>query len=84
MVNGHLVAQSPNPAVSHALLAEIWKSMNEKVSLEDVVVRLRPRTVPNGYNYHTWKEGMVQLQIHRYYRMCITTGKSETITDNMI
>ena len=63
MVNGHLVAQSPNPAVSYALLAEIWKWMNEKASLEDVVVQLRPRTVPNGYNYHKWKEGTVQLQI---------------------
>ena len=59
MVNGHLVAQSPNPAVPYSLLAEIWKWMNEKASLEDVVVRLRPRTVPNGYKYHTWKEGTI-------------------------
>ena len=57
VVNGRLVAQSPNPAVSYSLFAEIWKWMNEKASLMDVVVRLRPRTVPSGYKYHTWKAG---------------------------
>ena len=57
-MNGRLVAQSPNPAIS-SLLAEIWKWMNKKASLEDVVVRLRPRTVPNGYEYHTWKAGTI-------------------------
>ena len=59
MVNGRLVAELPNPAVSYSVLAEIWKWMNEKASLKDVVVRLRPRTVPNGYKYHTWKAGMI-------------------------
>ena len=58
-MNGRLVAQSPNPAISCSLLAEVCKWMNEKASLEDVVVRLRPRTVPNGYEYHTWKAGTI-------------------------
>ena len=86
IVNGHLIAQSPNPAVPYSLLAEIWKWMSEKTSLEDVVVRLRPRTVPNGYKYHTWKEGTIannRKPLVYYYRICITTGKSETITDMM-
>ena len=84
MVNGHLIAQSPNPAVPYSLLAEIWKWMSEKTSLEDVVVRLQPRTVPNGYKYHTWKEGTIpnnRKPLVYYCRICITTGKSETITD---
>ena len=45
--------------LSGGTLTEIWKWMNEKASLEDVVVRLRPRTVPNGYNYHMWKAGTI-------------------------
>ena len=59
MVNGHLIAQSLNPTVAYSLLAEIWKWMSKKTSLEDVVVQLRLRTVPNGYKYHAWKEGTI-------------------------
>ena len=36
--------------------------------MRDIVDRLRPRTVPPGYNHHTWKEGMyIQcIYIHPY------------------
>ena len=57
VMNGHLVAQSLNPAVPYSLL---------------------------GYKYHTWKEGTIAKLILKVYRcsICITTGKSESITDN--
>lgn len=41
-----------------ATLNEIWGwRMNLHLTMEDVVDRLRGRTVPNGYTYHNWKQG---------------------------
>ena len=34
-----------------------WKK--ENLSWEDILSRLRPRTVPPGYTYHPWKQGMI-------------------------
>ena len=57
IINGN-VTEHPNPAVPSSLLAEIWKWKQEGESIDDVVVRLHQRTVPLGYEIHTWKPGV--------------------------
>ena len=57
LVNSNLVAEKPNPAVSSSVLDEIWKWKKENASTEDLVQRLRLRTVPIGCQYHNWKSG---------------------------
>lgn len=49
--DGAITAEVDNPAVSLSLLKEIlyWKA--EHCSDKDVIARLRPRTVPTGYQY---------------------------------
>ena len=55
MNDGNVVAEEPNPAVQTDVLTEILHLKEEKMSIEDVISRLRSRTVPPGYTYHTWK-----------------------------
>ena len=56
MVNGSLMA---HPAVSSLLLGEIWHWIQQGATLTDVVHYLRQRTVSAGYNYYTWKPGII-------------------------
>lgn len=58
--NGTLAAMLPNNAVSLELLAEIQKWYLEGANQDDVVERLRLRTVPPGYKIHNWTEGTLQ------------------------
>ena len=55
--DGVLVAEEPNPAVPQEVLKEVWQ-LKQEVSLEDIVSRLRARTVPSGYSFHPWKRGL--------------------------
>ena len=55
--NGVISAQVHNPAVSNTLLKEIWQWKTEGCSDVDVITRLRMRTVPLGYDVHTWVSG---------------------------
>ena len=55
--NGMIVASEPNPAVSATLLKEILLWKLEGCSNDDVIIRLRQRTVPEGYKFHQWITG---------------------------
>ena len=47
----------PYEAVSPVLIAEIQKWYSNGAEEDDVIERLRLRTVPPGYKIHTWIEG---------------------------
>lgn len=51
------MAKYHNPAVPTTVLQEIvlWKAMG--VSMDDIVDRLRTRTVPSGYALCMWTPG---------------------------
>ena len=51
--SGAIVAEIDNPAVSSDLLREIYSWKEEGCRLTDILVRLRPRTVPSGHEFHT-------------------------------
>ena len=51
------VAEVQNPAISQELLVEISRWRADGVEWSDIISRLRPRTVPCGYVYSTWKPG---------------------------
>ncbi len=57
MSDGSVDAQLPTDLVSKKLLGEIVVWVKEKCTMEDIITRLRQRTVPRGYLMHTWKEG---------------------------
>ena len=59
-----MTAEVPNPAVSHDILKQIWKWKQESCSEEDVIVKLRIKTVPAGYEYHMWHPGMHFIFTH--------------------
>ena len=56
--DGSVVAETPNPAVSHSLLHEIMQWRDEGATEQDIHCRLRCRTVPPQYTVSTWKPGM--------------------------
>ena len=56
--NGVISAQVHNPAVNDSLLKEIWQWKTEGCSDVDVITCLRLRTVPLGYEIHTWVAGL--------------------------
>lgn len=54
---GDVVAVVPNSAVSSTLLREIRTWMSDGATINDVLVRLRLKTVPTGYVIHNWEPG---------------------------
>jgi len=56
--DGTVVAELVNEAVPQSVLHEIWNWREQEISKEDIFHRLRPRTVPPGYTFHTWKSGI--------------------------
>lgn len=60
--DGTIHAKRDSPAVSVMLLNEIWNWKQMGASTEDVISRLRPRTVPSGYSYNTWISGMFYVR----------------------
>ena len=57
--DGNITAVLSNPAVTVGLLSEIKSWYAEVATVNDVVERLRLRTVPCGYTIHSWTEGAV-------------------------
>ena len=57
--NGNLRAQIPNPAVCDELLTKILAWKNEGALTDDIITRLRIRTVPSRYVHtiHSWIDG---------------------------
>ena len=57
LADGKIVAELSNPAVEEDLLKEIWLMKVIGIPWEDIIQRLRTRTVPAGYTYCTWQKG---------------------------
>lgn len=55
--SGQFVGQVQNPAVCEKLLTEISQWLCQDIEWSDIISRLRPRTVPNGYTYKPWRSG---------------------------
>lgn len=55
--DGTLGAQISNPAVPQTVLSEILSWRSEGATDMDVITRLRQRTVPSGYDIHSWIQG---------------------------
>lgn len=43
--------------VNQEVLAEIHAWVGESCTMKDIIVRLRGRTVPEGYSYNSWIPG---------------------------
>lgn len=53
-----ITANNPSPVVPSTLLREVFLWLvQQSLSWDDVISRLRSRTVPAGYPYHAWKRG---------------------------
>ena len=57
--NGNLRAQIPNPAVSDEPLTQIMAWKSEGALIDDIITRLRMRTVParHAHTIHSWIDG---------------------------
>ncbi|XP_065905627.1 uncharacterized protein [Dysidea avara] len=61
LANGTITTEHDDVVVPSDTLNEMWEwRMNQHVTMEDVVDRLRGRTVPNGYTYCNWKQGKTE------------------------
>ena len=60
--DGTITAELSNAAVPQHVLREIFIWKQQEISMKDIVARLRPRTVPPGYSFHTWKAGKDRKQ----------------------
>lgn len=56
--DGSVAAEVPNPAVTPELLKEILEWKRHGATINDVITRLRQRTVPTGYTIHMWQPSM--------------------------
>ena len=56
--DGSFTATIPNVAVGNTLLEQINGWIKVGVKEDDVIDRLRLKTVPSSYTYHTWTEGL--------------------------
>lgn len=57
LASGSVVAVQPTDFIKESLLKEIEAWMMEGCSDEDVIQRLRLRTVPSGYSPTSWIPG---------------------------
>ena len=57
--DGSISAKCPDRAVSHSILKEIFEWKRSGVSMDDIVDRLRSRTVPSGNPIHPWILGLL-------------------------
>ena len=48
------------------VLSEIFAWKQEGATLDDVVTRLRVRTVPSGYTIHNWIDGKYTYSKHQF------------------
>ena len=55
--DGSVAASQSNPAISTELLKEIQQWYDQGATINDVIDRLRLKTVPPGYVTHSWVEG---------------------------
>lgn len=83
-------SESPLPC---DILQEVFQWKKSGLSIEDIISRLRPRTVPAGYSFHKWKSGNdyfcvctfnVRINILVVFMiMHCYSGESETIPDKL-
>lgn len=57
--DGCISAECPDPAISQTILKEVWEWKRSGVNTDDIVDRLRTRTVPSGYPIHPWILGQL-------------------------
>ncbi|XP_065899778.1 uncharacterized protein [Dysidea avara] len=65
MEDGHVAAVQPNPAITDELLGDIKVWYDEGATSDDVIERLRLRTVPTGYAIHSWTEGKTETKVEK-------------------
>ena len=53
-----VLTESGCEIVPQLILHDITSWRRQGISMRDIVDRLLPRTVPPGYDHHTWIEGM--------------------------
>ena len=63
--DGRVVARVRNPAVNSDLLREVYQWNEEGATIDDVIERLRLRTVPPKYvgTIHTWIDGKTAFKM---------------------
>ena len=54
------VAQADSP-VPQEVLCEIVRLQKSSLSFDDIISKLKSKTVPSGYPVHTWRDGMLGL-----------------------
>lgn len=82
--DGVVIAEVPNPAVSADILKDVllWKVAG--ATFDDIIVRLRQRTVPSGYTYHTRVQGTCTctcIYTHTMYECQGYLGVVHTFSD---
>ncbi len=63
--NSEVTTLHKHSPVDETTLREIAAWMEEGCTMNDLVARLRPKTVPPGYSTTEWKKGLF-FQIHVY------------------
>ena len=56
--DGSFVATNTKSVIGQEMLHQVYEWMSEGSSIKDVIVRLRQKTVPQGYSYHPWIAGI--------------------------
>jgi len=59
---GVVTARIHNDAVHIDLLNQIYGWVTAGATQDDIIERLRLKTVPTGYNIHTWTQGMRNIK----------------------
>ena len=55
--DGKVTAKVKNPAVTEEVLKSVYSWMMEGTIREDIIIRLRQKTVPSGNSYYYWSQG---------------------------
>ncbi len=73
-------AEDPKSPVPQEVLREISGLLRDGICMPDIIDRLRCHTVPNGYKFHTWRQGTTAYTVQVCNYNCITRGYRWQIT----
>ena len=62
--DGTIVAKESDSVVPEDVLKEIWRWKTDGLTDDDVISRLRCRTVPSGYSFCPWMKGDTHVHVH--------------------
>ena len=70
--DGSVTAEQPNDAISEETLQMILDWKRSGLEMNNIIDRLRSKTIPPGYPIHPWCPGRIVWQVYMMWVIIVT------------